>query len=261
LPHGRYSKKDIGMARLVWITGASTGIGQAVALALARDGWTVAASARDGAALAVMAAASAGRIHAFPLDVTDEPAVLATHVSIEQALGAIDRVILSAGTHVPISAEHFDSGTFRKLVEVNLMGVVHCLGAALPGMIARRGGQIAIVSSVAGYFGMPTASAYGATKSALITMAQALKFDCDRHGVDLRVINPGFVKTPLTDRNPFPMPFLIGADEAARRIVEGLAGKHFEITFPRRFALILKLIRLLPYGWFFPLVARSTQGK
>jgi NADP-dependent 3-hydroxy acid dehydrogenase YdfG len=249
------------MARLVWITGASTGIGHAVALALARDGWNVAASARDGAALAAMAAASDGRIHAFPVDVTDEAATQAALAAIEQALGSVDRVIFSAGTHVPVSAETFDGGIFRKLIEVNLMGVVHGLGAVLPGMIARRAGQIVIVSSVAGYFGMPTAAAYGATKSALITLAEALKFDCDRHGVDLRLISPGFVKTPLTDRNPFPMPFLIGVDEAARRIVDGLAGKGFEITFPRRFALILKLIRLLPYAWFFPLVARGTQGK
>lgn len=249
------------MAGLVWITGASSGIGHATALAYARDGWTVAASARDGAALTALAAASAGRIHAFPLDVTDEPATLATHAAIEQALGQIDLAVFSAGTHLPVSVDPFETGSFRKLVEVNLMGVVHCLGAALPAMTRRRGGQIAIVASVAGYFGMPTAAAYGATKSALITLAQSLKFDCDRYGIGLSIINPGFVKTPLTDRNAFPMPFLIGADEAARRIVRGLAAKRFEISFPRRFALILKLIRLLPYRLFFPLVARGTQTK
>jgi len=249
------------MARLVWITGASTGIGHTTALAYAGDGWTVAGSARDGAALAAMAAASAGRIHAFPLDVTDEPATLATHAAIERALGQIDLAIFSAGTHLPVSLDPFETGPFRKLVEVNLMGVVHCLGAVLPAMTRRRGGQIAIVSSVAGYFGMPTAAAYGATKSALITLAQSLKFDCDRYGIALSLINPGFVKTPLTDKNDFPMPFMISADEAARRIVQGLAAKRFEITFPRRLALILKLIRLLPYGLFFPLVARGTRTK
>ncbi|MDB5361616.1 MAG: oxidoreductase [Rhodospirillales bacterium] len=247
------------MARLVWITGASTGIGHATALAYARDGWTVAASARDATALATMAAGSAGRIHAFPLDVTDEPATLATHAAIEQALGQIDLAIFSAGTHLPVRLEPFETRAFRKLVEVNLMGVVYCLGAVLPAMTRRRGGQIAIVSSVAGYFGMPTAAAYSATKSALISLAQSLKFDCDRYGIALSVINPGFVRTPLTDKNEFPMPFLISAEEAAKRIVDGLAAKRFEITFPRRFALILKLIRLLPYGLFFPLVARGTR--
>lgn len=247
------------MARLVWITGASTGIGHATALTYARDGWTVAASARDAAALAAMAAGSAGRIHAFPLDVTDESATLATHAAIEQALGQIDLAIFSAGTHLPVSLERFETRTFRKLVEVNLMGVVHCLGAVLPAMTKRRGGQIAIVSSVAGYFGMPTAAAYSATKSALISLAQSLKFDCDRYGIALSVINPGFVKTPLTDKNEFPMPFLISAEAAAKRIVDGLAARRFEITFPRRFALILKLVRLLPYGLFFPLVARGTK--
>ncbi|HEV2675447.1 MAG TPA: SDR family NAD(P)-dependent oxidoreductase [Aliidongia sp.] len=247
------------MARLVWITGASTGIGHALAVALARDGWTVAASARDADALRRMAAESAGRVHAFPLDVTDEPSVITTLTAIEQTLGPIDLALFAAGTHLPISADHFDTGKFRKLVEVNLMGVVNCLGAVLPGMIARRAGQIAIISSVAGYFGLPTAAAYGATKSALITLAEALKFDCDRHGIAVSIVNPGFVKTPLTDKNPFPMPFLIGAEEAARRIIDGLATKRFEIAFPRRFVLILKLIRLLPYRLFFPLVARGTR--
>lgn len=247
------------MARLVWITGASTGIGQATALAYAKEGWTVAASARDAAALASMAADSTGRIHAFPLDVTDEAATLAAHAAIEQALGQIDLAIFSAGTHLPVNIEAFETKTFRRLIDVNLMGVVYSLGAVLPAMIKRRGGQIGIVASVAGYFGMPTAAAYGASKSALITLTQSLKFDCDRYGIDLSLINPGFVKTPLTDKNPFPMPFLISAELAAQRIVEGLAAKRFEITFPRRFALILKLIRLLPYWVFFPLVARGTQ--
>jgi short-subunit dehydrogenase len=108
---------------------------------------------------------------------------------------------------------------------------------------------------------MPTAAAYSATKAALIALAQSLKFDCDRYGIALSVINPGFVKTPLTDRNEFPMPFLISAEEAARRIVQGLGARRFEIAFPRRFALILKLIRPLPYGLFFPLVARGTRTK
>jgi NADP-dependent 3-hydroxy acid dehydrogenase YdfG len=137
------------MARLVWITGASTGIGQATALAYARHGWAVAASARDATALATLAAGSGGRIHAFPLDVTDEPATLAAHAAIEQALGPIDLAIFSAGTHLAVGLDPFETGPFRKLVEVNLMGVVHCLGAILPAMTRRRGGQIAIVASVA----------------------------------------------------------------------------------------------------------------
>jgi len=247
------------MARLVWITGASTGIGRATALAYAARGWTVAASARDAAGLASLSADGAGRIHAFPLDVTDEAATIAAHAAITAALGPIDLVIFSAGTHLPVAIESFQTGIFRKLVEVNLMGVVHGLAAVLPAMIERRAGHIAIVSSVAGYFGLPTAAAYGATKSALITLAQSLKFDCDRHGIDVSVINPGFVKTPLTDKNPFPMPFLMTAEAAAERIVEGLAAKRFEIAFPRRFAFLLKVIRLLPYGLFFPLVGRGTK--
>jgi short-subunit dehydrogenase len=128
----------------------------------------------------------------------------------------------------------------------------------MPAMIARRAGQIAIVSSVAGYRGLPRAIAYSATKAALIAMSESLKFDLDRAGVMVNVINPGFVKTPLTDKNDFPMPFLMSVEEASRRVIDGLARGRFEVCFPRRFAYILKAMRLLPYALYFPLVGRGT---
>jgi short-subunit dehydrogenase len=131
----------------------------------------------------------------------------------------------------------------------------------MPAMIARGTGQIAIVSSVAGYRGLPRAIAYSATKAALIAMAESLKFDLDQTGVMINVINPGFVKTPLTDRNDFPMPFLMPVEAAAKRIADGLARGRFEIAFPRRFAAILKLMRILPYALYFPLVGRTTQRR
>ena len=134
---------------------------------------------------------------------------------------------------------------------VNFFGVVNCLAAVLPGFISRWRGHIAVVASAAGYRGLPTSAAYGATKAALINMCEALKPELDRYGVRITVINPGFVKTPLTDRNDFKMPFLITADDAARRIVDGLATGGFEITFPRRFTWGLKIMRCLPYPLFF----------
>ena len=247
------------MGRLLWITGASSGIGRAVALRYARDGWTVLASARGAAALADLAAEGDGRIHPLPLDITDPAAVEAALAEAERLHGPVDCAILNAGTHRPFDAEHFDVSAFRGLVETNLMGTVHCLGAVLPRMLGRNGGQIAVVSSVAGYSGLPTAAAYGATKAALINMCEALHLECARKGVDLRLVDPGFVRTPLTDRNEFPMPFLMEADDAAERLFRGLTeGRSFEIVFPRRLAWILKFLRQLPYFIYFPLVRKAT---
>lgn len=246
---------------IVWITGASSGIGRALALRMAADGWTVAASARGADALSGLAAeAQGGRIRAFPLDVTDHAACVDVAGRIERGLGPIATAVLAAGTHLPVDARRFAVSDIRRLVEVNLMGVVHAVDAVLPGMAARRAGRIAIVSSVAGWRGLPTAAGYGATKAALINFAESLKFDLDHLGIVTQVVCPGFVRTPLTDRNPFPMPFLIEAEDAAERLYRGLRGDRFEIAFPRRFAMILRLLRLLPDRAYFPLLHRLT-GK
>jgi NAD(P)-dependent dehydrogenase (short-subunit alcohol dehydrogenase family) len=246
-------------AGLAWITGASSGIGRALALRLAREGWKVVASARGEDALASLAREGSGAIMALPLDITDLPATRAAVERIERELGAIGLAVLNAGTHRPLSADDFDAASFRALVEVNLMGTVHCLDAVLAPMRARRAGHVAIVSSVAGYRGLPTAAAYGATKAALINMAESLKPDCDRLGIKLQLINPGFVETPLTGRNDFTMPFLMPVERAVDRLVAGLASNRFEITFPRRFTALLRIMRCLPYALYFPLIRRTTH--
>ncbi|MEZ5824068.1 MAG: SDR family NAD(P)-dependent oxidoreductase [Geminicoccaceae bacterium] len=179
---------------------------------------------------------------------------------MEAGMGPITRAILNAGTHRPVDARAFRAEGLARLVDVNLMGPARCIEALMPGMIERRSGQIAIVASVAGYRGLPTAAYYSATKAGVIAMAESLRFDCERLGIDMRVINPGFVRTPLTDKNDFPMPFLMEPDDAARRIVEGLDGTGFEIAFPVRFVLMLKLMRLLPYRLFFPIASRLTAS-
>jgi len=251
-----------GSQRLAWITGAGKGIGRAVALALAREGWVVAASARTEADLASLgqeARGMAGAIHAFALDVTDAPAVAETVSRIEDEHGPIALAILNAGTHKPMGAADFSIDTMRTLMELNVMGTAHALAPILPRFRARRSGRIAIVASVAGYRGLPTAAAYGPSKSALITLAESLRFDLARDGVVMQLINPGFVRTPLTERNDFPMPFLMSVEDAAERIVRGLKGNAFEITFPRRFTWGLKLLRALPYALYFPLVAWATK--
>ncbi len=246
------------MEGCVWITGASSGIGRALALRLAQDSRRVVASARSADALAALAREMPGRIVGWPLDVTDAAAVAAAVPAIEATHGPVELAVLNAGTHRPTPAADFRAATVRDLVAVNLMGVVHALDPVLAAMRDRRTGQIAVVASAAGYRGLPTAAGYGATKAALINLCEALKPECDALGIKLQLVNQGFVETPLTDRNPFPMPFLMPLDAAVDRLVAGLAGAAFEIAFPRRFALILKLLRLLPYRLYFPLVRRTT---
>ncbi len=247
---------------IAWITGAGKGIGRGLANRLAEDGWTVAASARTREDLDSLAAEAAnGRIRPFPLDVTDRAAMERTLAGIEAELGLPELVVLNAGTHVPVTAESFSVDALRTLVETNLMGTVYGLAELLPRFIQRRGGQIAVVASVAGYRGLPTSAGYGATKAALINMCEALKPDLDRHGVRLSVINPGFVKTPLTDRNKFPMPFLITVDEAVGYIIRGLDRGDFEIAFPRRFVFLMKLLRLLPNRLLFAVARRMADSS
>lgn len=248
--------------RIAWITGAGKGIGRALALRLARDGWMIAASARTASDLEELtASAPSGALHPFVLDVTDSAATQAAVAEIERRLGAIDLVVLNAGTYVPTDVTPFNPEAFRVQFEVNVMGVVYGLSAIMPIFVARGRGHIAVMSSVAGYRGLPAAAAYGATKAALINMCESMKTELEPHGVTVSVICPGFVKTPLTDKNTFPMPFLIEADAAADYIVRGLAARKFEIAFPPLFALIMKTLKILPNALFFALSRRMRPQQ
>lgn len=246
------------MADRIWIIGASYGIGAALAEHLAALGKEVWASARSEDKLAALAEKSGGRIHALPLDVTDKASVAAALETIEAAGGPPDTVVLNAGTHQPVAARDFKAEGLRKIIELNVMGVANGIETVLPGMLDRDRGRIAVVASVAGYGGLPTSAYYGCSKAGLINMVESLAFDLRKTGVKLQLVNPGFVKTPLTDRNEFAMPFLVPAEEAARVIARGLESERFEIAFPTRLVLLLKFLRLLPYRLYFPLVGRST---
>lgn len=242
-----------------WITGASSGIGRALALKLAGRGWTVVASARGAEALDDLAREASGSIHAAPCDVTKPEQVRDAVAGIRRDHGPIALAVLNAGTFKPDNVRRFDAQRIGSVIDVNLMGTVHCIDALLPDWIERGRGHLAVVSSVAGYRGLPTSVSYGATKAALINMCEALKLDFDRLGLICQVINPGFVRTPLTDKNEFPMPFLMEVEDAVDRIVDGLGTRRFEITFPRRFTYLLKVMRCLPYRLYFPLVRRATR--
>lgn len=232
-----------------WVTGASAGIGKAVCERLVADGWTVYATARSAEKLDAMAAASGGKLIAAPGDVTDVEAMAGIVARIEAAHG-LDLAILNAGVYIPMRAQEFNAADAKKHYDVNLTGVSNCLAPAMAGMLARKTGCLAMVASVAGYRGLPRASAYGATKAALINMAEALAYDLHPAGVRMSIICPGFVETDATAVNEFDMPFLMKTDQAAERIVAGLKKPLFEITFPKRFSYILKSLRILPARWY-----------
>lgn len=234
------------IGKIVWVTGAGSGIGRALSLRLARDGWKVAVSARTASDLAALADQAPDSIHPFTLDVTDAAATRDTVARIEEQLGPVDLAVLNAGAYVRDSAASFDVEAFQAIVDVNLMGAVHCLAAVMPKMLARQDGHIAVVSSVAGYVGLPGAAAYGASKAALINMCEALHPELDAANVRLSLINPGFVDTPLTQKNDFPMPFLISTDKAVEYIMAGLGSRHFETAFPWKMVLSLRLLSMLP---------------
>lgn len=246
---------------VAWLTGASSGIGKATALELARRGWTVCLTARrleELEALAGEAAGLPGRLVAHAGDVTDEVGMAALVETIERIHGPIALAFFNAGVAPYTRAGALDVNAFRQALNVNVLGAANGLAPVLARMGARRKGQVAVNASVAGYRGLPKAAAYGASKAAAIHLCEALKFDCDNLGITMQVVNPGFIDTPLTRKNDFPMPFLMSMDDAARRVVDGFERGRFEIIFPRRLAFILKVMRLLPYAWYFPLVARQT---
>lgn len=235
-----------------WITGASGGIGRALALKLAKKGWTVYVTARSEDALQKLADEAAdGRIKLAPGDVTD-PMQMTDIVARIKSETPLALVILNAGIYTPMRAVDFSADTARKMFRVNLEGVTNALDPVIKVMRDQGTGHIALTASVAGYRGLPDSAAYSATKAGLIAMGEALAMDGEDLGIRFSVICPGFVDTEATSVNGFDMPFLMQPDEAAQRIVDGLEKPGFEIAFPTRFVVILRAIGLLPnraYIW------------
>ncbi|WP_027707785.1 SDR family NAD(P)-dependent oxidoreductase [Zooshikella ganghwensis] len=240
-----------------WLVGASSGIGRSLALQLAAQGGNVAVSARNGQALTELqsqAQSLPGSIHAFPLDATDREACHHTLAEIQKELGPVNISVLNAGVYQPMTVSDFNAQTCEHIFTVNVMSTINCLEALLQKVEGLE--QILITGSVAGYRGLPLAGAYGASKAALINLAEGFRSGFLKRGIQLRVINPGFVETPMTAKNTFKMPALISSDDAAKAIIAGLSKSGFEITFPKRFTWWLKLLRILPYYCYFPLLKR-----
>jgi NAD(P)-dependent dehydrogenase (short-subunit alcohol dehydrogenase family) len=211
--------------------------------------------------MAEEARAMAGAVIPVPLDVTDPEAVRQAVERIERDHGRIALTVLNAGTHQPISAWDFQAGAVQKLLTLNVMGQAYPLEVLLPRMIDRGAGRIAVVASVAGYRGLPTAAGYGASKAGVINMCESLRPELAGTGVTLQVVNPGFVRTPLTDKNEFDMPMLMELEDAVASFRRQLDRDKFEIVFPWRFAMIMKGLRILPYALLFKLTTKMVPKR
>jgi NAD(P)-dependent dehydrogenase (short-subunit alcohol dehydrogenase family) len=243
--------------RGVWLVGASSGIGLACAQALHAAGALVCVSARQAALLNEFVAAHPGSI-AIPLDVTDAAAMHAAARQVHAQQG-LDVVVFCAGYYKAQRANHFELAEMQKHWSVNYDGALLLLDAVLPLMLPQQRGHLSFISSVAGYRGLPNSLAYGPTKAGLTNLSEALYMDLQDSGISVSVINPGFVATPLTAQNKFDMPALLTPAQAAQHMLQGWADGVFEIDFPKRFTRWLKLLRILPYRWYFPLVRRATR--
>ena len=245
----------------VWLVGASSGIGEATASALHARGAHVLVSARNAEALHAFVAAhpmqQGGAAQAWPLDVTDAAAVTRTAREI-LAQGPLDLVLYCAGHYREMRATDMDMADLQRHLDINYVGALHVLGAVLPAMTARGAGHVSLISSVAGFRGLPKSLAYGPTKAALTNLAETLYLDLQPLGLGVSVVHPGFVQTPLTAQNDFTMPALITPPQAAQAMVDGWAKGTFDIHYPKRFTRWMKLLRLLPYRAYFPAVRRFT---
>lgn len=242
--------------RRVWLVGASSGIGAALAQALHRRGAVLALSARRAETLEALKLPGA---LCLPCDATRQDSLEAARDQVLVAWGGLDMVIYLAGDYVPMTVDDFDLAKARRVLAVNFDGALGLTGAVLPHLVP--GGGLALVASVAGYRGLPKALCYGPGKAALIHLAECLHLELAPRGVGVWVVNPGFVATRLTDQNDFHMPALMTPPQAAEALIAGFARGRFEIRFPAGFTRVMKLLAQLPYGWYFPLIRRITGGR
>ena len=229
-----------------WLVGASEGLGRAVAIELARRGARVILSARSVDRLAAVAAEIGDSARPVPVDVSD---VRSVRAAADEA-GEIDGVIYLAAVYWPMKATEWNVEQIEAMCDVNFTGAARVFGAVVPGMVARRRGHVVVTGSLSGFRGLPGAIGYGASKSGLMHLAETMRMDLRRSGVEVQLINPGFIRTRLTEKNDFPMPFILDADEAARRFVAHMNTRRFAANFPRGFAAMFRASQFLP-DWLY----------
>ena len=244
------------MKKSIFITGASSGIGRALSMKFANEGWKVIASARRINLLKSLSNESVNKnfIKPIQIDITNNKMVCNKISSIIKTYGIPDIIFLNAGTNNPNSNSIFSLEETRQIFETNFFGTLNCLSAILPYLKKKKQSQVIIMSSVAGYRGLPYAAAYCSSKSAISTFAESIYNQCKKYGIKVRVVNPGFIKTPLTDKNKFDMPMIISVEKAADIIYNKiLFSNKFEINCPLLFCFLMKVLRILPYSIYFKL--------
>ena len=245
--------------KTIWITGGSTGIGKALAIKFAKEGWNVAISARRENLLDEISN-EYENISSFPLDVTDKTRCKEVFKQILDTFQNLDICFFSTGTWDPKKEREIDVEQIEDVFKINFFGTLNCIKAVENYFKDRKSGIITIVSSIAGYRGLPNSTGYGPSKSALNNLAESLYFDFDRSNVRVCLVSPGFIKTPMTDKNDFKMPFLKTPKYAAEKIYEGLVNKNsFEIHFPKSLTVVLKILSFLPNKIYFGLVGKLTK--
>jgi NAD(P)-dependent dehydrogenase (short-subunit alcohol dehydrogenase family) len=242
----------------IWITGASSGIGKALAEKFAKENWKVAISARRENLLNDIA--QTDNISSFPLDVTDDSKVKEVFSKILQEFNSLDLCVFCSGAYNPKLEQEINKEQIRKIMEVNFFGVLNCIKSVEEYFKNKKDGHISVVSSVAAYRGLPNSSGYGPSKAALTNLTESLYFDFKKYNVRISLISPGFIKTPLTDKNEFPMPFIRSPKFAAVKMYNGLVKSGaFEINFPKELTTILKLLRIMPYRVYLFLVDKLIK--
>ena len=243
----------------IWITGASSGIGKALAIKFANEGWQVAASARRENLLKELSN-QYSNIQSFPLDVTDSDKCKSVFKDIVDKFENIEICVFGTGIHDPQSEKKFNLEKIKKIMEVNFFGTMNSINSVYDYFGQRKVGQISIISSVAGYRGLPAAGAYCASKSALTSFAESLHFEMKKKNVRVSLISPGFIKTPMTDKNDFPMPMIKSPEFAAEQIYNGLIKKSgFEIHFPKAFTFFMKFLRILPNSIYLKFLEKGMR--
>jgi NADP-dependent 3-hydroxy acid dehydrogenase YdfG len=244
---------------IAWVTGASSGIGRATALALVAKGWRVAVSARRHDLLAELVAHNPQHMFAYPCDITQPNQVQGVVAQILTDLGRIDLALLNAGAYYPDQVRSLDIDHVKQQFDVNVFGTVNCVQAVMPHMLQRNAGHLALVGSVAGYNGLPKAFSYSATKAALINMAETLKVELNHTNIKVQIISPGFIETPATAQNSFKMPGLMKVEDAAEALIKGLASHSFEVLFPKGFTWVMRILNILPYPLYFAIMKRVAD--
>jgi len=247
--------------KIIWITGASSGIGRALSVKFANNGWVVAASARRENLLDDLNKENEN-IHSFPLDVNNIDNCNNVFRKIIEKLGNVDVSLFCTGMHDPNSEKDFNLEKIRTIMETNFFGTINSINSVYKYFKEKKSGHVSVVSSVAGYRGLPAAGAYCASKAALTSFTESLFFDLKRYGVRVSVISPGFIKTPMTDKNEFPMPMIKSPEFAADRIYDGIVNKkNFEMHFPKSFTILMKILKFIPNKIYFKILEKGMKRK